>query len=69
MAIDFTLTSHQRALQLESRKFAAGILENARAAESLPTPEERFCCDQAHLRGHGGGGIFAEMHSSFGWWR
>ena len=42
MAIDFTLTSHQRALQLESRKFAADILENARAAESLPTPEERF---------------------------
>jgi len=42
MAIDFRLTSHQRALQLESRKFAADVLANARNAELLPTPEERF---------------------------
>jgi butyryl-CoA dehydrogenase len=42
MAIDFRLTSDQRALQLESRKFAADVLETARAAESLPTPEGRF---------------------------
>ena len=42
MAIDFRLTSHQRELRLESRKFAADVLANARAAEFLPTPEERF---------------------------
>ena len=42
MAIDFRLTSHQRALQQESRKFATEVLANARAAELLPTPEERF---------------------------
>ena len=42
MAIDFRLTSHQRAFQLESRKFAADVLANATAAELLPTPEERF---------------------------
>ena len=43
MAIDFRLTSRQRALQLECREFAADVLANARAAEALPTPEERFC--------------------------
>ena len=42
MAIDFRLTSHQRELRLESRKFAADVLANASAAELLPTPEERF---------------------------
>src|ERR1700751_1680877 len=42
MAIYFRLTSHQRELRLESRKFAADVLANARAAELLPTPEERF---------------------------
>ena len=42
MAIDFRLTSHQRELRLESRKFAADVLGNARGAELLPTPEERF---------------------------
>ena len=42
MAIDFRLTSHQRALQQESRKFAVDVLANARAAELLSTPEERF---------------------------
>src|SRR6476646_11681494 len=42
MAIDFRLTSHQRAFQLESRKFAADVLANSTAAELLPTPEERF---------------------------
>jgi hypothetical protein len=42
MAIDFSLTSYQRELQLESRKFAADVLANAKAAELLATPEERF---------------------------
>src|SRR6516165_10655713 len=42
MAIDFTLTSQQRELQLESRHFAADVLAGARAAELLPTAEERF---------------------------
>jgi nitroalkane oxidase len=42
MAIDFRLTSLQRALQLESRKFAADVITSARTAELLPTPEERF---------------------------
>src|SRR5215469_46932 len=42
MAIDFRLNSHQRALQLESRAFAADVLASARTAELLPTPEERF---------------------------
>ena len=40
--IDFTLTAQQRDLQLTSRKFAKEVLAKARAAESLPTPEERF---------------------------
>src|SRR5215831_13729003 len=42
MAIDFTLTSQQRELQLESRRFAADVLAGARAAELLPTAEARF---------------------------
>jgi len=42
MAIDFTLTSQQRELQLKSRRFAADVLAEARAAELLPTAEERF---------------------------
>jgi alkylation response protein AidB-like acyl-CoA dehydrogenase len=42
MAIDFTLTPPQRALQLESRQFAADVLAGAQAAELLPAPEERF---------------------------
>ncbi|SHK26778.1 butyryl-CoA dehydrogenase/hypothetical protein [Bradyrhizobium lablabi] len=42
MAIDFTLTPQQRELQLESRRFAADVLAGAKAAELLPTPEERF---------------------------
>src|SRR5260370_26031630 len=41
MAIDFRLTSHQRGSGLDSRKFAADRLASARAAELLPTPEER----------------------------
>jgi nitroalkane oxidase len=40
--IDFTLTAQQRDLQLTSRKFAKEVLKPAKAAESLPTPEERF---------------------------
>src|SRR6516165_1064763 len=42
MAIDFRLTSRQHALQLDSRMFAADVIASARAAELLPTPEERF---------------------------
>ena len=42
MAIDFRLTSHQRALQLESRKFAGDVIAGATTAELLPTPDERF---------------------------
>src|SRR5712664_3021909 len=42
MAIDFTLTPQQRELQLESRRFAVEVLAGARAAELLPTAEERF---------------------------
>ena len=42
MAIDFTLTSQQRELQLESRHFAADVLAGARAAELLPTAEQQF---------------------------
>jgi nitroalkane oxidase len=42
MAIDFRLTSQQRALQLESREFAADVIASAKTAEFLPTPEERF---------------------------
>ena len=40
--IDFTLTAQQRDLQLSSRKFAKQVLKEAKAAELLPTPEERF---------------------------
>ena len=42
MAIDFTLTAQQRELQLASRKFAKEVLAEARRAELLGTPEERF---------------------------
>ncbi|QIO31278.1 acyl-CoA dehydrogenase family protein [Bradyrhizobium sp. 1(2017)] len=42
MAIDFTLSPAQRALQLQSRKFAAEVLTGAGKAELLATPEERF---------------------------
>jgi butyryl-CoA dehydrogenase len=42
MAIDFTLTTAQRELQLQSRQFAGDVLAGAAAAELLPTPEERF---------------------------
>ncbi len=42
MAIDFTFTNEQRALQLQSRKFARGTLAGAEACEALATPEERF---------------------------
>ncbi|HEX9468913.1 MAG TPA: acyl-CoA dehydrogenase family protein [Bradyrhizobium sp.] len=46
MAIDFTLTPQQRELQLESRRFAADVFAGAKAAELLPTPEERFLATQ-----------------------
>jgi len=42
MAIDFTLTTQQRELQHASRKFANEVLTEARRAELLATPEERF---------------------------
>jgi alkylation response protein AidB-like acyl-CoA dehydrogenase len=42
MAIDFTLTARQRELQCESRKFAKEVLGEAKQAELLATPEERF---------------------------
>src|SRR5882757_5216049 len=42
LAIDFTLTAQQRDLQRTSRKFAKAVLNEAKAAESLSTPEERF---------------------------
>src|SRR3984893_1803472 len=42
MAIDFTLTSQQRDLKGSSRKFAKEVLAEARKAELLATPEERF---------------------------
>jgi nitroalkane oxidase len=40
--IDFTLTAQQRDLQLTSRKFAKEVLNEAKAAELLLTPEARF---------------------------
>ena len=42
MAIDFTLTSRHREIQLQSREFARDIISGANSAELLPTPEERF---------------------------
>jgi butyryl-CoA dehydrogenase len=42
MAIDFTFTTQQRDLQQASRKFAKEVLSEARRAELLATPEERF---------------------------
>jgi len=42
MAIDFTLTAQQQELQRASRKFAKEVLGEARRAELLATPEERF---------------------------
>ena len=43
MAIDFTLTPEQCALQSEARQFAREVLAGVRAAtDKLPTAEERF---------------------------
>jgi len=42
MAIDFTLTAQQRDLQLTSPRFAKEVLGEAKAADLLATPEERF---------------------------
>ena len=42
MAIDFALTAQQSELQCASRKFAKEVLSEAKAAEVLGTPEERF---------------------------
>ena len=64
MAIDFRLTSHQRKLQLESREFAADMLGNARAAELLPTPEERFRATKPIYEAMVAAGFFAEVPSS-----
>jgi alkylation response protein AidB-like acyl-CoA dehydrogenase len=45
--IDFTPTPRQRALQLESRKFAKTVLSEARrTTNALPTPEERFAASR-----------------------
>src|SRR5258708_13144675 len=46
MAIDFTLTPQRREHQRESRRFAADVFAGAKAAELLPTPEERFLATQ-----------------------
>ena len=66
MAIDFRLTSQQRALQLESRKFAADVITSARTAELLPTPEERFRAIKPAYEAMVAAGFFAEVHSSPG---
>jgi len=50
MAIDFTLTTAQRELQLEARKFAKQSLAEARAAELLATPQERFLATKPPTR-------------------
>jgi nitroalkane oxidase len=42
MAIDFTLMAQQRELQRAARKFANEVLSEAKRAELLATPEERF---------------------------
>jgi alkylation response protein AidB-like acyl-CoA dehydrogenase len=42
MAIDFTFTTAQRELQVQSRKFARDVLAKATTFETLATPEERF---------------------------
>jgi alkylation response protein AidB-like acyl-CoA dehydrogenase len=42
MAVDFTLTAQQRELQRACRKFAKEVLGEAKRAELLATPEERF---------------------------
>jgi hypothetical protein len=47
MAIDFSLTSRQRALQLECREFAVDVLANARATEVLPTLWQPGSCASA----------------------
>ena len=42
MAIDFTLAAQQCDLRRTCRKFAKEVLDSAKAAELLATPEERF---------------------------
>jgi nitroalkane oxidase len=42
MAIDFSLTTAQREMQLQSRQFAREVLAGAAKCETLGTPEERF---------------------------
>src|ERR1700733_7069538 len=42
VTINFRLTASQRALQLQSRKFAREVLSPVLVAETLPTPEQRF---------------------------
>jgi hypothetical protein len=63
MAIDFTLTPPQRELQLQSRRFAAEVLAGARAAELLPTAEERFLATRPVYEAMVVAGLFEEMHS------
>jgi hypothetical protein len=64
MAIDFTLTPQQRELQLESRRFAVEVLAGARAAELLPTAEERFLATRPVYEAMVVAGFFEEMHSA-----
>ncbi len=56
MAIDFTLTAEQRDLQLTSRKFAREVLNEAKAAELLSTPEARFLATRPTYEAMIGGG-------------
>jgi alkylation response protein AidB-like acyl-CoA dehydrogenase len=47
MAIDFTLSPEQQALQADARGFAAAVLSEVRALiDPLPRPEERFFATQ-----------------------
>ncbi|MGY4448320.1 hypothetical protein ACVWZR_002980 [Bradyrhizobium sp. i1.3.1] len=49
MAIDFTLSPAQRALQLQSRKFAAEVLAGAGKAELLADAGRALPRDEADL--------------------
>ena len=65
MAIDFTLMSQQRELQLDSRRFAADLLARARAAELLPTAEERFLATRPVYVVLGVNEVFGEVSCVF----
>src|SRR5271155_512763 len=42
MPMNCSLDDRQRELQARARRFAVDVLREARTAENLPTPEERF---------------------------